>query len=60
MCAQTLPDEPTRPAFGRDGEWAYTNVLLSLRRGDQSFDEVEVDAERAAAFERTLRRQLGL
>lgn len=47
-------------AFGRDGEWAYTNVLLSLRRGDQSFDEVEVGAERAGAFERNLRRQLGL
>ncbi len=47
-------------ALGRDGEWAYTSHFLSTARGDQTFDEVEVDAEGAAAFERYLREQLGL
>lgn len=57
-------DESGRPdkaeALGRDGEWQYTNILLSLRRGDQTFDQVAIDATDAAEIERYIRKQLGL
>lgn len=57
-------DETGRPdkaeALGRDGEWQHSNILLSLRRGDQTFDEVAIDAADAAEIERYIRQQLGL
>lgn len=46
--------------LGRSGTWERTNYFLSSRRGDQTFDEVQVDAHIAAAFEAGVRARLGV